>query len=800
MWPMDDWSLVYEDFDPAQEGHREALCTLGNGYFATRGATEESFADDTHYPGTYLAGCYNRLDTTIAGRTITNEDLVNCPNWLPLTFRVGDDDRWFNLAGADIVDYSQELNLKEAVLTRRIAIVDATGHRFRLAYRRFVHMSRQHLAAIHLTITSEDWSGPITVRSGLDGSIINAGVPRYRELNGSHLELVNCGEADNDSIFLLVRTKQSRIEIAEAARTRLFRNGDALPAEPQYVEQDGFVATEQTFNIVAGETVEIEKIAAIYTSKDHAITESTTEARRAVTDAGSFEELREEHTRAWAAIWRHADISIEVGDHEQRALRLNLFHLVHTVSANTIDLDVGVPARGLHGEAYRGHVFWDELFIFPPITGKLPDITRSLLLYRYRRLDAARRLAAEAGFRGALYPWQSGSNGDEETQLLHLNPRSGHWLPDNSRLQRHANIAIAYNVWRYFRSTNDRTFMRLYGAEMMIEIARLLDSLATFNDETQRYEITGVMGPDEYHDGYPDRDEPGLDNNAYTNIMTVWLLTMLLRWIDEIPPEVRSELTARLDLRDEETARWVDITRRMTVPFHDGGIISQFEGYDDLEEFDWDGYRDKYGDIQRLDRLLESEGDSPNRYKLSKQADVWMLFFLLQEEHLKEVLTGLGYAFDDELMLRNIEYYLARTSHGSTLSSVVHASVLARVDPERAWPLFCHALSADLQDIQGGTTREGIHLGAMAGAVDIVERSYAGIDRLNEHLRINPRLPLAVKKLNLRENFHRRWYELTFSQGRVEIGLEPDGLGPATVWVHGQDHVIKPGGKIQVDV
>lgn len=797
---MDDWSLVYDEFDPAQEGHREALCTLGNGYFATRGAAEESFADAVHYPGTYIAGCYNRLETSIAGRTVTNEDLVNCPNWLPLTFRVGDDDRWFNLQAADILDYRQELDLKNGMLTRRIALVDPSGYRFNLVSRRFVHMSNPHLAAIDLAITSEDWTGPITVRSGLDGSVINAGVPRYRELNGSHLELVDSGEAGEGIIFLLVRTTQSRIEIAEAARTRLFRDGEAAPTEHQYVDHEGFIATDQTFEISAGETVRVEKVAAIYTSKDHAITESATEAQRAVAEAGSFEDMRTEHARAWAAAWRRADISFEAGDHEQRALRLNVFHLVQVISPNTMDLDVGVPARGLHGEAYRGHIFWDELFIFPPSTGKLPDITRSLLLYRYRRLGAARRLAAEAGFRGALYPWQSGSNGDEETQLLHLNPRSGRWLPDNSHLQRHANLAVAYNVWRYFRSTDDRPFMHLYGAEIMVEIARLLDSLTTFNEDTERYEIKGVMGPDEYHDGYPDRDEPGLDNNAYTNIMTVWLLTMLLRWIDETPHEVRTELSARLDLHEEETARWADITRRMTVPFHDGGIISQFEGYGDLDEFDWDGHREKYGDIQRLDRILESEGDSPNRYKLSKQADVCMLFFLLQESHLEEVLTGLGYEFDDELMRRNIEYYLARTSHGSTLSSVVHASVLARVDPERAWPLFCNALSADLQDTQSGTTREGIHLGAMAGTIDIIERSYAGIDRLNEHLRINPQLPSALKKLRLRENFHRRWYELTFSPGQLEIDLEPDGLGSATVRVHGQDYVVEPGKKIQVEV
>ncbi len=795
---MDNWSLIYDGFDPAQEGHREALCTLGNGYVATRGAAEESPADDIHYPGTYLAGCYNQLDTTIAGRTVANEDLVNCPNWLPLTFRIGDDGRWFNLRGADIREFRQELDLKNGLLTRRVAVVGPGGHRFSLVSRRFVHMSKPHLAAIDLAITAEDWSGPITVRSGLDGSVINAGVPRYRELNGSHLELIDSGEAGEDVIFLLVRTTQSRIEIAEAARTRLFRDGEAASAESRYVEKEGFVATDLTFEIGSGETVRVEKVVAIYTSKDHAITESATEARRAVAVAGSFEELRQQHTLAWAAAWRRADTTIDTGDHEQRALRLNIFHLWQTLSPNTIDLDVGVPARGLHGEAYRGHIFWDELFVFPSITSKQPDITRSLLLYRYRRLDEARRLAAEAGLRGAMYPWQSGSNGDEETQRLHLNPRSGRWLPDNSHLQRHVNLAIAYNVWRYFHSTNDWVFMRLYGAEMMVEIARLLDSLTSFNEATRRYEIKGVMGADEYHDAYPDRDEPGIDNNAYTNVMTVWLLTVLLRWIDDAPPELRAEFTARLDLGDEETARWSNITRRMTVPFHDDGIISQFEGYGDLEEFDWDGYRKKYGDIQRLDRILDGEGDTPNRYKLSKQADVCMLFFLLPPDHLAAVLTGLGYAFDEDLMQRNVDYYLARTSHGSTLSSVVHASVLARVDPERAWPFFCTALSADLRDVQGGTTREGIHLGAMAGAIDIVERSYAGIDRLNQHLRINPQLPSTVKKLRLRENFRRRWYELTFSQGQVEIGLEADGFGPATVKVHGRDHVVEPGRRIQV--
>ena len=208
----------------------------------------------------------------------------------------------------------------------------------------------------------------------------------------------------------------------------------------------------------------------------------------------------------------------------RRILNVHVFHLLQTVSKHTIDLDVGVPARGWHGEAYRGHVFWDEVFIFPFLNLHLPDLTRALLQYRYRRLPTARRAAAAAGFEGAMYPWQSGSSGREETQTMHLNPNSGNWLPDNSHLQRHINIAVAYNVWQYFQATGDVEFLAFYGAEMLVEIARFWSSIATYNKALDRFEIRHVMGPDEYHDAYPGADEPGLHNNAYTNVMVAWLL------------------------------------------------------------------------------------------------------------------------------------------------------------------------------------------------------------------------------------------------------------------------------------
>jgi trehalose/maltose hydrolase-like predicted phosphorylase len=214
-----------------------------------------------------------------------------------------------------------------------------------------------------------------------------------------------------------------------------------------------------------------------------------------------------------------------------------------------------------------------------------------------------------------MFPWQSSSDGREETQRLHLNPHSGRWLPDHSDLQRHVNIAVAYNIWQHYMVTGSIQYLRFSGAEVLIEIARFWATLATYNPRQDRYEILGVMGPDEYHDAYPDSDRPGVDNNSYTNAMAVWVLLRAMQALDELPPHYRREVIDELGLGAGELDRWRDITNKMRVVFNPDGVLAQFEGYDQLQEFDWKGYRARYGNIRRLDRVLEAEGDSPNRYK-----------------------------------------------------------------------------------------------------------------------------------------------------------------------------------------
>jgi alpha,alpha-trehalase len=301
------------------------------------------------------------------------------------------------------------------------------------------------------------------------------------------------------------------------------------------------------------------------------------------------------------------------------------------------------------------------------------------------------------------------------------------------------------------------------------------------------------MGPDEYHDAYPDSDQPGLNNNAFTNVLAVWTLMSALEVLQILSDERRQELCESLDVGKEEINHWEDVSRRMRLVFHGDGIISQFEGYDKLEELDWEKYHAKHGKVMRLDRILEAQNDTPNRYKCSKQADVLMLFYLFSSDELRAIFERLGYPFEYETIPRNIEYYIERTSHGSTLSQVVHSWVLSRSNREGSWRLFTEALRSDIDDIQGGTTPEGIHLGAMAGTVDLVQRGYTGIETRGDVLRLNPCLPRELKRLKMRLRYRGQSLELEVTSRRLSVTCLQCGLEPVKIRFRDEELTIKGG-------
>ena len=762
----DPWTLAYAGLDPAHEGHREALTTLGNGYLGTRGAAPERVDDGVHYPGTYLAGVYNRLTSTVRGRQLEDEHMVNAPNWLLLDLRV-DDGPWWSDGGLAAERERRELDLHKGVLTRQVVLSDSAGRRLHVSQRRLVCMDRPHLAALETTVVPLGWSGVLAIRSGIDASVTNANVAEYAGLANRHLDQVSAAQPGPDVLVVQATTTHSRICIATAGRTTVI---GAPRQQDQTLETgpDGRYAQISTVAVRDGQPVVIDKTVAVVTSRDHAISTPAQGALDELARAPSgVTGLLPAHRTAWAQLWARFHVTLEADRDAQLVLNLHLFHLLQAISPHLTELDAGVPARGLHGEGYRGHVFWDELFVLPVITLHLPQVSRALLDYRWRRLPAARNSAWAAGLAGALFPWQSGSDGREETPTQLFNLRSQRWMPDNSRRQLHVNLAIAYNAWQYFQGSGDIAWLARHGAELIVEVARLFSALAEYDPAADRFHIAGVMGPDEYHDGYPDAPGAGLRDNAYTNVLAAWVCRHATETLAVLAGHDCDDLVARLGITPDEPARWDHLSRRLTVAFHADGVISQFDGYEALAELEWEHYRATYHNIGRLDLILEAEGDSTNRYQLAKQADVLMLIYLLGPDQLVDLLQQLGYPAAPETLLRTVDHYLARTAHGSTLSRVVHASVLARLDPSRAWATFRDALVADLDDTQGGTTREGVHLGAMAGTIDIVTRAFAGLQVQASALTFTPRLP---------DELHRVAFDVCHRGQRVAVSLEHDRL------------------------
>jgi trehalose/maltose hydrolase-like predicted phosphorylase len=775
---VEQFSLTYQGFDPDQEGLREVLTSTGNGHFCARGAAEWEDADGVHYPGTYAHGVYNRETTILGGVPVLNEDLVNLPNWLVVRLRIEGEDA-IRLADVELLDYRHELDFRRALMTRSIRFRDHARRETTLRSRRFVSMAHPHRAAIEWTLSAHNWSGRVEVISAIDGRITNRGVARYMKLEGRHLDPVSPRTFGPDVIALKVQTRQSNVYVSQAARTRVFAGEDPLPVDRRLYQVEDYVQQVLGFEVRKGAPIRVEKMVAFSTSRDAATSDTLTKAGTAALRCPDFGEALERHASSWEELWRVCDIRVRGDEEVQALLRLHICHVLQVCSRHTADLDAGVPARGLNGEAYRGHVFWDELYVYPFLSLRMPEVTRALLMYRYRRLEEARAAAREAGFRGAMFPWQSGSEGTEETQRIHLNPLSERWEPDLSRNQRHVNAAIFYNVWHYFQATRDLAFLRDYGAELMLEIARFWGSIAHFNPERERYEIHGVMGPDEFHEKYPGADRGGLRNNAYTNLMVAWLCGLAGELLSLLPDSRGAALRSKLEISDDELELWRDMSRRMFVPFHCDGIISQFEGYEQLDELDWEGYRARYGNIQRLDRILHAEGDDPNRYKLSKQADTVMLFYLFSPGELRRLFERLGYEYRADTAARNIAYYDERTSHGSTLSFIAHAGVLAALNPESSWERFLAALRSDAEDIQGGTTREGIHMGVMSGTLDLMQRCYPGSEIRDGVLRFEPRLPAAVEEVSFSMQFQRTPLRVTLDHDHLALTVHREGMGRA---------------------
>jgi trehalose/maltose hydrolase-like predicted phosphorylase len=301
------------------------------------------------------------------------------------------------------------------------------------------------------------------------------------------------------------------------------------------------------------------------------------------------------------------------------------------------------------------------------------------------------------------------------------------------------------------------------------------------------------MGPDEFHEKYPDSEEGGLKDNAYTNLMVAWLMGRADELFKTLPETSRMELMERLNISNGEIERWNDIASRINLVISEDGIISQYDGYFDLKELDWDYYRKKYGNIYRMDRLLKAEGLTPDEFKVAKQADTLMTFYNLNRQEIDKILERLGYRLPEDYLLKNLNYYLARTSHGSTLSRVVHAQLANLTgDKKLSWDLYLDALTSDYNDIQGGTTAEGIHAGVMAGTIWVALASFAGLDIHGEFPCFDPALPAHWRKISFSFTFRNNEYECEITHENIRIKVESEKDEISKICLKEQFYTLEP--------
>ncbi|HEY9714059.1 MAG TPA: HAD-IA family hydrolase, partial [Chroococcales cyanobacterium] len=805
-----NWIVSYDKYEPELEGRRESLCALGNGKFCTRGASSQSIADAVHYPGTYIAGAYNLVTLNVGDPPLEAEELVNMPNWLYVNFKFADGD-WFSLDQTEILSYSQNLNLREGILYRSVKFKDQAGRTTQLDERRFVHMQYSHLAGLELNLTAVDWSGQLTVRTALDGTIVNANEsidPNFSYTR--HLECRAKGAGD-ETIWIKMLTTDSKLAVAEAARTELFIDDQKLDCERSELKaQDengeavAIAGQDMLVKLERSQKLQIKKTVALFTSRDRGIYEPLSAACELASTAIPFEELIKCQIESWKSLWKQFDLFIETTEEYSKLvpsllLHLNSFHCIQTASPHTVDLDTSVPARGWTGEGYQGHVFWDDLFVFPFINLRMPNVTEALLKYRYRRLAEARKIASQYGAEGACFPWQSASNGKERTPYYWWFSATKQWVQDYTRREIHVNGAVAYNVWQYFQVSHDVPFMYSYGSEIILEISRFFATYAKYNKERDRYELHAVVGPDEFHGGYPGAETFGINNNTYTNFMAAWTISRALDLLKLLPRDHSDHLKRRLQITEEELRLWDQVGSKMFIPIMKNGLVEQFEGYGELQEFP--GYKDGKIDYDLLNQALIENRGALNQYRLSKQADVLMLGFLFSEAELADMLKHLGYPEECMALGPLAEFYIPRTSNQSTLSRVPHAWVLSRLGRKHSRKLsdlllaadtkdgedpadkvFYEALGSDYYDVAArGTTNSGIHMGAMAGTVDIVQRCYTGIVTKEEALCFDPLLPKALVRLSFTLRYRGQSLHVDINHDRLQIQAEHSSASPIVI-------------------
>lgn len=674
------WLIKEDGWDPKLQGVRETQFTLGNGFICTRGVLEEIPYDA--YPGTYMAGIYDKTTAQVP-------EIVNLPN--PVNFKIICNGEKLDIGAMDVLKHERILDMGKGLLVRKTLYSNSKKERLLYQSMRFITMHDKNIGAIQIYLTALDASTDITIVAGADTSITNRGV--LTEGRKRHFRVV---EMKEDYICIEIFESKKKI----VYQTELYAlNKDKIRLIPREAH---------SFHLRKGRTISFILVFSI-----------SLNTQNSKMPRVSFNKLLKRHIDTWEKKWDTANVEINGDPDIDKAMRFNIYHMLIATPYN----GNSVGARTLSGEGYRGHIFWDaEIFLMPFYLYTNPQASKSMLMYRNNRLNPARQIAKQKGYKGAMFPWESADTGFESTPT---------WFKDldgsiiriyTMEMEHHITADIAYGVNQYWIATGDIEFMLRYGLEIMFETARFWRSRVSGNS------IKHVIGPDEFH--------INVNNNAYTNIMAKWNLKTASLLYDELikkyPREV-SRTLKRINLSRKEIDRWDEAAEKILIPKRDK-LIEAFSGYFKKKEFRITSLDNNLMPVFPKGMLLSKIGQT----KLVKQADVVMLLHLL---------SGL---FDFETKKINYEYYNKRSLHKSSLSPSIYAAVGAEIgDITRAYQYFTVSCLADLNDMHGNTN-EGIHAASCGGTWQALIMGFCGMHIKNGVIGFNPRLPKHWKSVRFK--------------------------------------------------
>ena len=633
--PLDPWRLRQTTCEPSQRARDESLFALANGSLGVRGGFEE---DDSPSDGSFLAAVFEKnpihYHERLAGFARNTDTRVPVAEGKGIGLWLGD--RRVRLDQADWLRFERSLDLRRGALDRRLRISTPEGHRIEIHAERVVPLTQPALLVIRFSVASLDYDGPVTLVSFIEGgrqAVEQGDDPRIGVSGGQGMETFGL-HADANGAQLSQRASGSGIELT-CGQTHRFVGDDLSFVKAQ--AQDARVEQHFQGTLRPGRAVTLEKFVVYAVDDDATKREDRLQAAlREAAEAG-FDKLAADQADALAAFWRHAELSIDGDAATEQALRFNLFHLLQSAGRNGID---GTAAKGLTGEGYEGHCFWDtEAFVLPVMAFTAPEVARAMLLYRYRTLEAARAHAREMNHPiGALYPWRTIDGGEG----------SAHY-PSGSAAY-HINAAIAYGVGLYLESSDDLDFLDQAGAEMLFETARIWPQAGHFNPRRGgAFCIHEVTGPDEY--------TTLVNNNYYTNRMAQRHLRCAVaawRWLSGERPQRMRELSARLHLEAQEVELWQRAADAMYLPYDAAlGIFEQDDGF--LDKPRWP-FALKADNGEHRPLLLDYHPLTLYRHQICKQADVVMALVLAGDD------------IEPARKRRSFEYYEAVTTHDSTLS------------------------------------------------------------------------------------------------------------------------------------